>query len=91
MINNQYKVDVIHGDSSSAQFTISKKFIQNGRSSTATEKVPSTVLRIKFYDQQGYGSDWYVKLKGYGQCQTTVFGPPNVEGRLLMNILAYQE
>jgi hypothetical protein len=88
LINFQYKVDVIHGDSSQAQFTISRKLPKGAKA----EAIPSkTVFRIKFYNQQGYGSDWFVTLNGYGQCQTTVIGPPNIEGRLLMNVLAFRK
>jgi hypothetical protein len=72
----------MRADSSKAAFVLETNL---PKGATAGSTPPTTVFRINFYDQFGLDHDESRIIKGCAQCQATGFGPPNINGRVLMN------
>jgi len=84
-ISGAFHLTVIRSDSYQIQLIAQ---VQSPPGSRAAPPA-TTAFRLRLYNQYGYGTDFYYLVKGYSQCQIIGYGPPNVKGRLLMNVLTY--
>lgn len=85
-VNFNYQLTLIKGDSSIVKYTIETK-----RPKNVDERLPAPTykIRVKFFNQFGDPSDNFFTINGWTSCYVETTGPPNIEGRLLMNVLAY--
>lgn len=86
VINFQYQLTLIRGDSSAVKYTIETK-----RPKNVNERLPAPTytVRVKFFNQHGDPSENFFTIQGWDACYVETSGPPNIEGRLLMNVLGY--